>query len=178
MRALEIFAGCGGQALGWHRAGVEHVGLVERDEYAAAEMVERREADARNSAAVGKVVLQSGDVLRWGAVETRQGDTAHMDGAGCAVEVRQSYTPPQPIVQPNRKQRRYAAPTKRRRLVRPGSRLDGPSLADAPSRPYLPDLTAELGLTTEREHRRPRLRALGNACAVDVAEFIAREVMP
>ena len=35
-RVLEAFAGCGGQALGWHRAGVEHVGLVERDEYAAA----------------------------------------------------------------------------------------------------------------------------------------------
>lgn len=57
------------------------------------------------------------------------------------------------------------------------SRLDGPSLADAPSRPYLPDLTAELGLTTVREHRRDRLRCLGNACAVDVAEFIAREVL-
>ena len=54
---------------------------------------------------------------------------------------------------------------------------DGPGLVDAPSRPYLPDLTADLALTTEREHRCSRLRALGNACAADVAEAIARTVL-
>lgn len=57
------------------------------------------------------------------------------------------------------------------------SQPDGPSLLDAPSRPYLPDLTAEVALTTEREHRRPRLRGLGNACQVEVAEAIARGVL-
>lgn len=51
---------------------------------------------------------------------------------------------------------------------------DGPSLADAASRPYLPDLTAELALTTRRKGRRERLRALGNACQVEVAETIVR----
>ena len=54
---------------------------------------------------------------------------------------------------------------------------DGPPLVDAPSRPMLPDMTAVLGLTTEKEHRRDRLRCLGNACDVTVAEFIAREVL-
>ena len=54
---------------------------------------------------------------------------------------------------------------------------DGPPLVDAPSRPMLPDMTAALGLTTEKEHRRDRLRCLGNACDVTVAEFIAREAL-
>lgn len=54
---------------------------------------------------------------------------------------------------------------------------EGPSRVDAPSRPYLPDLTAELALTTEREHRRARLKAIGNACQVEVAETIARKVL-
>ena len=52
------------------------------------------------------------------------------------------------------------------------SHPDGPSLLDAPSRPYLPDLTAELALTPEKEHRRPRLRAIGNAVSTHVAEVI------
>ena len=54
---------------------------------------------------------------------------------------------------------------------------EGPPLLDAPSRAYLPDLTAELALTTEREHRRPRLKGLGNAVQVDVAALVARSVM-
>jgi DNA (cytosine-5)-methyltransferase 1 len=54
---------------------------------------------------------------------------------------------------------------------------EGPSLTDAESRPWLPDLTAELALTHETEHRRPRLRALGNAVCVPVGEQIARSVL-
>lgn len=36
MRALELFAGCGGASLGLHRAGVTHLACVEHDEAAAA----------------------------------------------------------------------------------------------------------------------------------------------
>jgi DNA (cytosine-5)-methyltransferase 1 len=36
VRALELFAGAGGAALGLHRAGFEHALMVERDEHAAA----------------------------------------------------------------------------------------------------------------------------------------------
>jgi DNA (cytosine-5)-methyltransferase 1 len=36
LRALELFAGAGGAALGLHRAGFEHALMVERDEHAAA----------------------------------------------------------------------------------------------------------------------------------------------
>lgn len=56
---------------------------------------------------------------------------------------------------------------------------DGPPLlASAPSLwPWLPDRTAELALTTERTHRRDRLRCVGNAVCVPVGEFVAREVL-
>lgn len=57
------------------------------------------------------------------------------------------------------------------------SRPDGPCLADAPALPWLPDLTAELALTTDREHRRPRLKGIGNSVCVPVAEIIARLVL-
>lgn len=52
-----------------------------------------------------------------------------------------------------------------------------PPLLDAEPQPWLPDLTAELALTTEREHRRPRLRCVGNSVCVPAAERIARLVV-
>lgn len=53
------------------------------------------------------------------------------------------------------------------------TRPDGPPLLDAGHSPWLPDLTRELALTTEREHRRPRLRCVGNSVCVPAAERIA-----
>jgi hypothetical protein len=54
---------------------------------------------------------------------------------------------------------------------------EGPPMLDAPSAPWLPDRTAELALTDKRKHRRDRLRCVGNAVCVQVAEAIAREVL-
>ena len=36
LRALELFAGCGGAALGLGRAGFEHLACIEYDRWAAA----------------------------------------------------------------------------------------------------------------------------------------------
>ena len=56
------------------------------------------------------------------------------------------------------------------------TRPDGASLLDAAPAPWLPDLTPTIGLTTEREHRRDRLRCAGNSVCVPAAETIARLV--
>lgn len=57
------------------------------------------------------------------------------------------------------------------------SRPDGPPLLDAPARPWLPDLTAEIAMTTKLKHRRSRLKGIGNSVCVPVAERIARMVL-
>lgn len=62
MKSLELFAGCGGLALGLERAGFQHVALVEWDRHACATL--------RTNA---------GKVAGWAAAQVNESDVRHFD---------------------------------------------------------------------------------------------------